>query len=234
MLISYLASTHSAAATVFWRWVLLALLVGSLGACQRASYQFQPIASTTYQASAPLPEPESAVVTVAAPAAVRLGESHRATRRSARYRVRLPRALRVAIPSLPRPCAAGVTASVVAPASARLQRQEPGPVDKPVRHRSRTIAILLAVLSITYLPFSLHNFYLGYYGRGALAIALLVVASSLAVLGLFAGIFSAGGIGFVGVLGIAMFAGWLIWQASDLIRIITGDLQPKDGSYGKK
>lgn len=231
MLISYLASTHSAAATVFWRWVLLALLVGSLGACQRASYQFQPIASTTYQASAPLPEPESAVVTVAAPAAVRLGESHRAARRSARYRVRSLRALRVAISSLPRPRAAGAAASVVA--SARLQRQEPGPVDKPARHRSRTIAILLAALSLTYLPFSLHNFYLGYYGRGALAIAIVVVGSSLAVLGLFAGLFN-GGIALVGVIGLAILAGWLIWQASDLIRIITGDLQPKDGSYGKR
>lgn len=127
----------------------------------------------------------------------------------------------------------GAAASVAAPASARLQRQEPGPVDKPARHRSRTTAILLAVLSLTYLPFSLHNFYLGYYGRGALAIAIVVVGSSLAVLGLFAGLFN-GGIALVGVIGLAILAGWLIWQASDLIRIITGDLQPKDGSYGKK
>jgi hypothetical protein len=79
----------------------------------------------------------------------------------------------------------------------------------------------------------LYNLYLEYHGQGALAIALLFVGSSLALLGLAAGIFSTGGIGFVGALGIMMLAGWFFWQLSDFIRIITRDLQPKNGSYGK-
>jgi hypothetical protein len=230
MLILYPASVHALVYTIFRRLGLLGLLIGSLGACQRASYQFPPVAGTAYQAIAPAPAIESTVPTVATRPVAWLGKHYRQVRHRAHPSV-APRPLRQTIPGLPRLRAAVVAASVAAPA--HRQRQEPGPIDEPVRHRSRTIAILLAALAITYLPLSLHNFYLGYYGRGALAIALLFVGSSFAVVGLIAGIFSSGGIGVVGVLGLAMLAGWFVWQLSDLIRIITGDLQPKNGSYGK-
>jgi hypothetical protein len=109
------------------------------------------------------------------------------------------------------------------------QQQEPGPTAEPVRYRSHAVAIILALLAVTYLPLSLHNFYLGYYDRGALAIALLLVASSLAVLGLFASL--NGGIAFVGAIGVAMLAGWFIWQLTDFIRICTRSLKPKNGEY---
>jgi asparagine N-glycosylation enzyme membrane subunit Stt3 len=109
------------------------------------------------------------------------------------------------------------------------QQQELGPTTEPVHYRSRAIAIILAILAFTYVPLSLHNFYLGYYGRGALAIAVLLVASSLAVLGLFGGL--NGGIAFVGAIGIAMLAGYFIWQFTDLIRICTRSLKPKNGEY---
>jgi hypothetical protein len=231
MLILYPASVHALVYTIFRRLGLLGLLIGSLGACQRASYQFPPVAGTAYQAIAPAPAIESTVPTVATRPVAWLGKSYRQIRHGVRLAVKLPRPLRQKTLGLPRLRAAVVAASVAAPAHRQLQ--EPGLIDEPVRHRSRTIAILLAALAITYLPLSLHNFYLGYYGRGALAIALLFVGSSFAVVGLIAGIFSSGGIGVVGVLGLAMLAGWFVWQLSDLIRIITGDLQPKNGSYGK-
>jgi hypothetical protein len=100
-----------------------------------------------------------------------------------------------------------------------------------VRYRSRAIAIVLAVLSLTYLPLSLHNFYLGYYGRGAAAIGLMLVGISLVGLGLIGGLFSATGLTGVGIVGLAMLAGWFIWQITDFVRITTGNLQPREGRY---
>ncbi|RZL08961.1 MAG: hypothetical protein EOO62_14565 [Hymenobacter sp.] len=93
--------------------------------------------------------------------------------------------------------------------------------------------MLLALLSITYVPFSLHNFYLGYYGRGAAAIALLVVGVALLFVG-WPGFLFGGSLTAIGYVGLAMLGGWLLWQVSDFIRIITRDLQPKNGSYAKK
>ncbi|RZK29164.1 MAG: hypothetical protein EOO63_09655 [Hymenobacter sp.] len=94
---------------------------------------------------------------------------------------------------------------------------------------------MLAVLSITYLPFSLHNFYLGYYGRGVLAIALLLVGIACFALGL-GGLFLGGTtlevIAYV--VGVALLLGWAFWQLSDLLRIITGHLTPRDGEYTPK
>lgn len=96
----------------------------------------------------------------------------------------------------------------------------------------RGIALILAFLSFTYVPLSLHNFYLGYYGRGAAAIGLLLAGLFLLLIGWPSFLFS-GSLTFVGALGLAILGGWFLWQLSDFIRIISRDLQPKDGSYGK-
>lgn len=98
----------------------------------------------------------------------------------------------------------------------------------PVRYRSRVIAGLLAFLTI---PFGLHNFYLGYYGRGALAIALTLAGTYLMLLGLLGTIYSGTGLVGLGVVGVAIVIGCAAWQFSDLIRIITDDLKPKEGEY---
>ena len=89
-----------------------------------------------------------------------------------------------------------------------------------IRHRSRALAIVLAALSVTYIPLSLHNFYLGYYGRGAAAIALLLVGVCLLLLGTPAIAFGAAGLGAVGYLGIGVLAGWFFWQLSDLLSAV--------------
>jgi hypothetical protein len=127
-----------------------------------------------------------------------------------------------------RPSAA---AGVAAPAA---QQQEPGPVAQPVRYRSKGLAILLAILSVSYLPLSLHNFYLGYYGRGAIAIALVMVATYLVVLAFAIGLFSGAGLVGLGVAGLALLGVWFVWQLSDLVRIITNDLKPKNGQYNAR
>jgi TM2 domain-containing membrane protein YozV len=101
-----------------------------------------------------------------------------------------------------------------------------------VRYRSRAIAGLLAFLTI---PFGLHNFYLGYYGRGAISVGLVVLSFYL---------MAAGSIGFLfGVasattpifyLGIAMLLLAVGWQVSDMLRIGNGSLLPKNGAYRAK
>lgn len=209
--------------------LVLGLLAGSLGACQRASYQLQPVAITALQTVTPELGAESAVITIAAaPPATALAQSHRRRlhpfRRSAR-----PRSGRVQAPRLF--TRSGVAAGAAAPAP---QRQEPGPGAQPVRHRSRGIAIGLAILAVTYLPLSLHNFYLGYYGRGAAAIALVIAGTYLVVLAFLGSIFSGAALVGWGAIGLVMLGGWFLWQLSDLIRIITNDLKPKNGSYNAR
>lgn len=207
--------------------LLLGLLAGSLGACQRASYHFQPVVSTAPQALAPERSAESAVVTItAAPPAAAPAESHwrrpHALHRSAR-----PRLGRVLAPRLfARPVAA---AHIAAPAA---QRQEPGA--QPVRYRSRGIAILLAALLLLGIPLSLHNFYLGYYGRGAIALALVMVGTALVVLAFLESIFAGFALVGLAAIGLAMLGGWFLWQLSDLVRIIANDLKPKNGAYNAR
>ncbi|RZK19352.1 MAG: hypothetical protein EOO56_14295 [Hymenobacter sp.] len=103
-----------------------------------------------------------------------------------------------------------------------------------MQHRSRAVAIILAVLSVSYLPLSLHNFYLGYYGRGAAAIALLLVGIFLLALGFPSLFFGTGSLMAISFVGLAMLAGWFLWQLSDLVRIITGSLKPRDGEYNHR
>lgn len=209
------------------RWVLALLLALSLGACQRAAYQFQPIASTADPIAMPALAMESDVAVAAAQPVVQLGASQRAIRRRLRFSAGRPRAQRSVVVSLPVLRKAAVATKMAVPL--HHQQQEPGPTTEPVHYRSHAVSIILALLAITYLPLSLHNFYLGYYDRGALAIVLFLVASGLTVLGLFAGL--SGGIAFVGAFGLAMLAGWFIWQLTDFIRICTKSLKPKNGEY---
>jgi hypothetical protein len=208
MVILYSAKRLLAPAIVRCLWMLV--LAGSVGACQRASYQFQPIDAVVYQAASPTPLEESAVVTIAA----------------VRLRIRPIHALRPLFPTH-----ATVTASVAA--RAPRQHQDPGPVAEPVRYRSQGVALLLAILNVIYLPLSLHNFYLGYYGRGAAAIGLLVLGVSLFAAGFTGALFGGEALS-IAYVGVAILGGWFIWQLSDLVRIILRDLKPKNGDYKPK
>lgn len=210
------------------KWLLL-FIAFSIGGCQRASYQFQPVASATYQAVLPTQRAASAVVTIAAQPTALLSESRHPAEQHSRH----PAGRRIVrVKTLLIGKSLSAAASVAPPVS--CQQQEPRPITEPVRHRSRGIAIILAALSLTYLPLSLHNFYLGYYGRGIAAIALVITGTYLVVLSFFASIFSGAGLVGLGLVGLAMLGGWFIWQIIDLVRIITGDLKPKNGEYGPR
>lgn len=229
MVILYSAKRLLAPAIVRCLWMLV--LAGSVGACQRASYQFQPIDVAVYQPASPVPLGESAVVTIVAPPAAQCSSSQqkaRPHRRHAAVRLRI-RPIHALRPLVATHAAATASVAVRAP----RQRQDPGPVAEPVRYRSQGVAVLLAILSVIYLPLSLHNFYLGYYGRGAAAIGLLVLGVSLFAAG-FAGALFGGEALSIAYVGVAILGGWFIWQLSDLVRIILRDLKPKNGDYKPK
>jgi hypothetical protein len=75
---------------------------------------------------------------------------------------------------------------------------------------------------------------LGYYGRGAVAIALAITGTSLVVLAFLGSIFSGFALVGWGAVGLAILGGWFLWQLSDLVRIITNDLKPKNGNYNAR
>ncbi|HET9504983.1 MAG TPA: hypothetical protein VFO93_15680 [Hymenobacter sp.] len=87
------------------------------------------------------------------------------------------------------------------------------------------------MLALLTFPFGLHNFYLGYYGRGAFTITLTVASTYLLLLGFLGGIFSGPGLVGLGLIGLAILAWCSAWQFFDLMRIITNDLKPKNGEY---
>lgn len=214
-----------ALATPFFRRWLLPLLLGSLGACQRASYQLQAVESAACPAIAPALVSESAVITITLPPAAQAGASHSPkARRQRRLAVRPPRLSRA------KPALLSRRVATITRVAARAPRWQQEPTIGPVRYRSHAIAIILAALAITYLPLSLHNFYLGYYGRGVIAIMLLALGLYLALLGAL-GLFFGGGALAVNYLGAGVLAGWFCWQLSDLLRIIRRDLKPKNGEY---
>jgi hypothetical protein len=214
---------------VYYCWLLF--LASSLGACQRASYTFQRSAATTYQVVPPAPlveREETALLTSPRPRAVG------APRKRARFaRLKHRSATQAAMVRVKTPPKSNLANAAMQVAHRGQLRQEPAPGATPLRHRSRGIALLLAILSITYLPLSLHNFYLGYYGRGALAIGLLVVGIYLLAIG-FVGFLFGGAPAVLGYVGLLLLAGWTFWQIADIINIISGKLQPKDGEYNAR
>lgn len=215
-------------ASYYW----LLVLASCLGACHRASYTFQRSVATTYQAlpwSPVVENKEIATITSLRPCRISLPNKKRRLIQPAAHCSVTPLAVvRTKMP--PR----GRLASATARVANRVRFQQEPVLDTiPLRHRSRGIALLLAILSITYVPLSLHNFYLGYYGRGALAIALLVVGIYLLAIG-FVGLLFGGAPAALGYVGLFMLAGWLGWQITDLIAIITGKLRPKNGEYNPR
>lgn len=97
----------------------------------------------------------------------------------------------------------------------------------PARHKSKAVALLLAVLIGFY---GLHRFYLGYYGRGTLQL-LLAVLLLIVLLGSY-GIAVASPLGVGLVTGSVLLGGLLMfWWLSDIVHIITNKLQPRNGSY---
>ncbi len=214
------------------RIVALLVINGMLNACQRASYSL-PVANRS-EALLRLPQATVGQVSAASPALLPNDALPRTKRmsRSRHHGLFTGRHLVTKLPQLM--IVNGATAATAEPV--RLGRQKRLPVaaevaEPPLRQRSRTVAIILAALSVAYIPLGLHNFYLGYYGRGALTIGLIVVGLYLLLLGTIGFLAASSSLTAVGVLGLGMLIGAYCWQLVDLIRIATGSLQPKGGSY---
>jgi TM2 domain-containing membrane protein YozV len=110
----------------------------------------------------------------------------------------------------------------------KLPSQAPKAEPGTGHHRSKAIALILALLLG---PLGAHRFYLGYYGQGALYLGLTALTTFFALLSLLSlltvitslSVFLAIAI----ILSLAI-DGWLL---SDIARILSNDLQPKDGEY---
>ncbi|WP_223827786.1 TM2 domain-containing protein [Hymenobacter armeniacus] len=127
-----------------------------------------------------------------------------------------------------------VAAATIAPRRARVsswhsaERGAPARVaNDTVPQRSKGVAVVLALLLGV---FGAHQFYLGYVGRGFLYLGLTAAAAMFLTLGLLAIAFGGPYGGFITVAVLVAFAvqAWLI---SDIVRILTGSLAPKDGEY---
>ncbi len=209
--------------------IALLAISGMLNACQRASYSL-PVSTRPVEF---LSSPQATVepTRVASPTLLSSDALPQAQRGSRSRSHKLPIKPRL-VAQLPQPIVANAATTAVA--ELHHQKRPPVAVDvikPPLRQRSRTVAIILAVLSLAYLPLGLHNFYLGYYGRGALTVGLMVVGFYLLLLGVVGLFATSSSLTGIGVLGLGMLIGGYCWQLADLIRIATGSLQPKDGSY---
>ncbi len=118
------------------------------------------------------------------------------------------------------------------PAATTRKAHNADPRPEPVRHRSRGIALVLALV----LGFvGAHRFYLGYYGSGLLYVAgVLTFALVLSLVGL--ALFGGGIAGALGYLTVLAFIelGLFIWNLVDIVRIVTNDLRPKNGEYNRR
>lgn len=222
--------------TSFRYWLAILVLL-AIGACQRASYSFQATPGSAGQSSA------SATVTEPSPRPTVAGASRAAsaTRQPAagpRLRSRFISTLAqhfakpLARLQAPLPPAKQAAAAPHRAASRIAAHQDPTPGASPAHRRTKGIALLLAFLLG---GIGAHLFYLGYYGRGTaylvatLASLLLLV---LAVIGSIATLYG-GGAGFMGLIiaGLLISFAVSILSLVDIIRIIIGDLKPKNGEY---
>ena len=198
----------------------LTLLVGaaSLSSCSRANYAFNTnapayLGSEQVRTATPVAEPAVETVTAAATTQASLPvaeatDAHQAARALA-HRVVTATAAK-----------AEVATSAAAPEKAQeikfdrkafkkeVKRQlAAAPKSTDAEGKSQLTALLL---NIFLGALGIHRFYLGYVGRGILYIALFLTS-------------------FLILPGIALF----VLEIIDLIRIITGQLKPKNGEYGK-
>jgi len=77
--------------------------------------------------------------------------------------------------------------------------------------------IIAAILAFFLGELGVHRFYLGYTGIGIIQLLMFVVGFVLSFV----------------LIGIPILIAVLVWVLIDFIRILTGDLQPKAGSYSE-
>jgi TM2 domain-containing membrane protein YozV len=191
----------------------LAIASASLSSCSRASYSFNTkapayLGAEQVRVATAAAAEEAETVTASAPEAalpvVTAAPAHEAARALAHH---------VATP-------AAAKAEVAAPEKAEKVKFDRKAFKKEVKRqlaaapksttaegKSQLTALLL---NIFLGALGIHRFYLGYVGRGILYIALFLTS-------------------FLILPAIALF----VLEIIDLIRIITGQLKPKNGEYGK-
>lgn len=220
---------HTPFRSCFWA---LLLSIASISGCQRAPYFFPAAGAVSVAIVAPdCGAADAEVLPLVLGSPERLPQvprtSHRGLagqRRTLAVVVRHQRlAARMKLRAQRAPICSGKSAAASTAATV-----------PPLKQRSRVVAIILAVLSIVYLPLSLHNFYLGYYGRGLAAISLFALGIFLLILGAVGSFGTSSALIALGYFGLVILAGWFVWQLADLLRIITGTLQPKNGVYRYK
>ncbi|MBF9219857.1 TM2 domain-containing protein [Hymenobacter sp. BT662] len=103
-------------------------------------------------------------------------------------------------------------------------------VAEPSPRRSKGIALVLALFLGT---LGAHQFYLGYVGRGFVYLGVGALTLFFATLGILGIVFGGAYAGFflVAILLSVLLEAWLL---SDIVRIITGSLTPKDGEYSDR
>ncbi|MBF9141974.1 TM2 domain-containing protein [Hymenobacter properus] len=211
---------------------LLALVVALLPGCQRASYSFQPVPAA----------PAAPVALPGADVAPELTALSRPPEAAGKDLFRLKRILwhrkpvvaaaqrRVGVVRAARPATARgqrrPTAQTHYQPAKHLQKNaaQPG----PGRHRSKAVALLLAVFLG---PFGAHRFYLGYYAQGAAYLGLTAAAAFFFLLSLISLLAATASVSGFFTVTLLLTIAIEIWLGSDIVRIIANDLLPKDGDY---
>lgn len=212
--------------------IVCVLLGAALSNCQRASYSFRPAPGNV---GAQVAGPGAAPAVAGAPAAffaagslrerpILTGRPRALRGRTARHRGHAATARRQPAPR--------ANARPFRVAQPKARDNAPTPQEPaPVRYRSKGIALLLAVLLG---GFGAHRFYLRYYGEGAAYLGLTALTGlflTLGFLGLVFGSTSYSGFLVVAIVLSLLLQGWLI---ADIVRIITGNLKPKNGEYYRR
>lgn len=208
--------------------LVVAALLG-LGSCQRANYSFQPVRSNAgagVAGPAAVPAVPGAPAALIEPGATR-GRFSSAARPRMLHNVAAQRRNHAA-KTRPQP-EPQTNTRLVRATQRKIEHHRPAPPEPvPERHRSKGIALLLALLLGT---FGAHRFYLGYYGAGAAYAGLSALTVLLLTLGFLSVVFAS--TSYSGFLVIALVLSFLLqgWLIADIVRIITDSLKPKNGEY---
>lgn len=217
--------------TIHWLFQLMicVLFGAALSNCQRASYSFQPApGSMGAEIAGPSAVPAVAGASPAFFAAgTLLGRPLSASRlRALRGTANRHRGTAATARRQPAPRADAHSFRV---AQRKAEDIAPTPQEPaPVRHRSKGITLLLAVLLG---GFGAHRFYLGYYGEGAVYLGLSVLTGLFLTLGFLGLVFGSTSYSSFFVIAIVLSLLLQDWLIADIVRVITGHLKPRAVSW---
>ena len=220
----------------------------AISGCGRASYVFKPDA-LAYHGTAPeviVVAPAEAAATSGIPAATLVPEMMPHLPRQIHHRHAAGRTIRDLRPLFRHSVrvAAGSEKTQVASAK-RMQPNAPrkaishqsSSLSTSPRHRSRAVAVILAVLLGV---LGAHLFYLGYHGQALRNLLFTLVGVTLGLLAIPIANVAGSGLGgaLIGVAvlcsGVGVVAAIFVSSLVDAVRILTNDIQPANGSYNSR